>query len=185
MARERQKGARLSLRHGLLGLLAEKPMSGYELTKLFDASLRFVWPAQHSQIYPELARLKEAGLIKQVEEGPRGRKTYAITKRGEKELRRWMLEVEPNRSEHSEFWLRTFFLWRLDPDEAREYLERERAYARKVLGIYEDIAKAIQKGPPPPWGQLPVRGGILQRRAALKWIDEAEEELTELPDTRS
>ena len=163
-------------------------MSGYELTKSFDASLRFVWPAQHSQIYPELARLKEAGLIKQVEEGARGRKTYAITKKGEKELRRWMLEVEPNRNERSEFWLRTFFLWRLDPDEAREYLEREKAHLQDVLRTYEGIAKAIQKGqtgPPPPWGQLPVRGGILQRRATLKWIDEAQTELTNQRDTLS
>ncbi|MBA3728896.1 MAG: PadR family transcriptional regulator, partial [Actinobacteria bacterium] len=45
----------MSLRHALLGLLAERPMSGYDLTKVFDSSLAYVWSAKHSQIYPELA----------------------------------------------------------------------------------------------------------------------------------
>ena len=58
-----RKEIALSLRHGLLGLLAGRPMSGYELTKTFDGSLRYVWAAQHSQIYPELGRLLAAGLI--------------------------------------------------------------------------------------------------------------------------
>ena len=46
---------RMSLRHGLLNLLAGEPMSGYDLARLFEASMANVWPAQHSQIYPELA----------------------------------------------------------------------------------------------------------------------------------
>ena len=124
-------------------------------------------------------------MIRQVEKGARGRKTYAITRKGEKELHRWMTEVEPNRSEHSDFWLRSFFLWRLEPDEARAYLEREKAYLVDVLAVYEDIVKAIRKNPPPPLGELQVRGGDLQRRASLKWINEASVELTGRQPPRS
>src|SRR5438093_632739 len=50
----------MSLRHALLGLLADHPMTGYDLTRTFDRSLANVWPASHSQIYPELARLSGA-----------------------------------------------------------------------------------------------------------------------------
>ena len=46
----------MSLRHGLLDLLAGEPMSGYDLTRYFSASMANVWPAQHSQIYPELGQ---------------------------------------------------------------------------------------------------------------------------------
>ena len=38
-----------------------------------------VWPAQHSQIYPELAKLAAEGLIAQTGEGARGRKVYETT----------------------------------------------------------------------------------------------------------
>ena len=71
----------MSLRLALLGLIAEQPMSGYELSKRF-AGPAHVWSAKHSQIYPELARLLQAGLIRHAESGPRGRKTYQITEAG-------------------------------------------------------------------------------------------------------
>src|SRR5262245_25440386 len=49
----------MSLPHALLGLLARHPASGYDLRKLFDTSLAFVWPATQSQLYAELTRLAE------------------------------------------------------------------------------------------------------------------------------
>ena len=53
----------MSLRYALLGLLADRPYNGWQLLKNFEGSLAYAWPALHSQIYPELARLREAGLI--------------------------------------------------------------------------------------------------------------------------
>ena len=35
----------MSLRHGLLGLLAEGPASGYDLARRFSEALGSVWPA--------------------------------------------------------------------------------------------------------------------------------------------
>jgi len=64
----------MSLRHGLLDLLAAEPRSGYDLSRYFEVSMGNVWPAQHSQIYPELAKLAAEGLIAQTGSGPRGRK---------------------------------------------------------------------------------------------------------------
>ena len=43
----------MSLRYAVLGLLARRPSTGYELTQTFDRSLRTSWHARHSQIYPE------------------------------------------------------------------------------------------------------------------------------------
>src|SRR5215212_7233274 len=113
----------MSLKHGLLGLLAERPMSGYEMTKAFDSSLIFVWSVQHSQIYPELARMSEEGLVRLGEgPGPRGRKTYRITSAGVEELRRWLTRTEPRRADRSDAFLRLFFLWLLPADEAEAFL---------------------------------------------------------------
>lgn len=59
----------MSLRHALLGLLSERPASGYDLLKLFDTSLAAVWPATQSQIYTELTKLAASGLITVAAEG--------------------------------------------------------------------------------------------------------------------
>ena len=69
----------MSLRHAILGLLARQPSTGYDLARLFDLSLRTTWHASHSQIYPELARLEEAGMVEVVGHGPR-RKTTRLSK---------------------------------------------------------------------------------------------------------
>src|SRR5579859_1482150 len=108
----------VSLRHALLDLLAGEPMSGYDLARHFSVSMGNVWPAQHSQIYPELAKLVADGLIAQTGEGPRGRKEYRTTPEGMEELRSWLRDTEP------EFWLRypallrVFCLWALPSEEA-------------------------------------------------------------------
>ena len=48
----------------ILGILGKRPMSGYEIKQFVDHSTRFFWAACYGQIYPELQRLAEAGLIR-------------------------------------------------------------------------------------------------------------------------
>ena len=45
----------------LLGLLYQRPRSGYDLKQAVDRSIRHFWAASYGQIYPELARLEAAG----------------------------------------------------------------------------------------------------------------------------
>ncbi len=96
-----------------MALLAATPMTGYTLAKQFDQSAAFVWHAPHSQIYPELRRLEEAGLIAGHEEsrGIRGTKrTYAITDEGRAELQRWVAELSPPPRERDGAYLKaTYF----------------------------------------------------------------------------
>jgi DNA-binding PadR family transcriptional regulator len=112
----------MSLRHALLGLLHDGPASGYDLMQVFKLSLHNTWPATQSQVYTELTRLAGAGLLSVSEEGPRGRKEYALTDAGRRELRRWLLETEPDRYPRSEALLRVFLLGALTRDEAKGYL---------------------------------------------------------------
>ncbi|WP_306184757.1 PadR family transcriptional regulator [Streptomyces sp. MK5] len=109
----------MSLRHALLGLLSERPASGYDLLKLFETSLANVWPATQSQIYTELTKLAGTGLIAVTAEGPRGRKEYALTDEGMAELRHWLTETRPQRAVRSDMMLRVFFLGVLSPEQAR------------------------------------------------------------------
>lgn len=51
------------LQYIILGLLDQEPRTGYELTQDFAHEIGEFWQAQHSQIYPLLARMEEQGLI--------------------------------------------------------------------------------------------------------------------------
>jgi PadR family transcriptional regulator AphA len=173
----------MSLRHALLGALADRPRTGYELLKHFEQSLAYAWPASHSQIYPELARLREDGLIAQTGSGARNSKTYAVTDAGLAEVRRWLRETDPDRRVRSDAALRTFFLWLLEPDEARDELERERSYWRERLAELEAI-KARPRGP----GRkelafgVALEGGIRGIQTRLEWLEWAGRELGTGPE---
>ncbi|MFI6445017.1 PadR family transcriptional regulator [Kitasatospora sp. NPDC050543] len=112
----------MSLRYALLGLLSERPASGYDLLKRFDTALADVWPATQSQIYTELSRLADAGMIGVTAEGPRGRKEYTLTGEGLAELQHWLTGTTPQRNTRSDILLRVFFLGVLTPEQARGYL---------------------------------------------------------------
>jgi DNA-binding PadR family transcriptional regulator len=150
----------MSLRHAVLGLLADRRASGYDLMKLFETSLANVWPATQSQVYGELGKLAGSGLVEVAAEGPRGRKEYAITEDGLAELRRWLTETEPERVRRSETLLRVFFLGVLTPVEAAACLALEAAHSASSHASLEELDKAVD------WGDdnLSVYG-----RLALEW----------------
>src|SRR5262245_52686318 len=164
----------MALRFALLGSLADQPRTGYALLKHFEQSLAYAWPASHSQIYPELGRLLEDGLIAQTGTGPRNSKTYAVTDAGLREIRRWLRETEPDRRVRSDAALRTFFLWLLEPTEAEEQLETERTYWQGVLDEYlriqDEPTTRDKKG---RTLRIALEGGILVAQARLTWLDAA------------
>src|SRR6188472_386725 len=133
----------MSLRHAVLGLLSLQPSNGYELTQRFDRSLSNAWHASHSQIYPELARLEEAGMVEVVSEGARRSRTYAVTHAGRGELREWLLESAPNRAQRNETAVRWFLVALLDPADRRAVLERELAHADAHAAMLEATAARL------------------------------------------
>jgi DNA-binding PadR family transcriptional regulator len=162
----------MALRYALLGALADQPRTGYALLKHFEQSLGYVWPASHSQIYPELARLLAEGLIEQTGSGARNSKTYAVTDAGLAETRRWLRETEPDRRVRSDAALRTFFLWLLDEEDAEAQLEEERAYWRGVLDQYVRIrAEPTGDNKKARTFRIALEGGIVGAEARLEWLE--------------
>jgi PadR family transcriptional regulator, regulatory protein AphA len=169
----------MSLRYGLLDLLAAAPRSGYDLSRFFEASMGNVWPAQHSQIYPELAKLASEGLIAQAGEGPRGRKTYRTTLLGVEALRTWMRDGEPDYSVRYGALLRIFCLWVLPTEEALAHLDRDRAEYERHL---EQIDKALAER---DWGadqvarssRLAIDFGRRFYAALIEWVDWAADQV--------
>ncbi len=80
--------------YALLGLLTfGDELTGYELKRRADSTLRFYWvsPAM-SQVYTELARLSEHGLVRSHQEAG-GPTRYQITESGRRDLQRWIAET--------------------------------------------------------------------------------------------
>jgi DNA-binding PadR family transcriptional regulator len=136
----------MSLRHGLLGLLAEGPASGYDLTRRFEETFAQVWPAQHPKIYSELNRLAVEGLIEVDSRGPRGRKAYRITDAGLAAIRTWLADGEVDHTLRSESILRAAFFWLMEPGELQAHLDRERRYYTEAAAFYRDLTAAKDRG---------------------------------------
>ncbi len=159
----------MSLRHSILGLLAREPSTGYELVRKFDLSLRTAWHASHSQIYPELARLESAGMVEVVARGARGSKTYALTEGGRTELRRWLLESDPDRSQRNESALRLFLGQLLPGEERRRVFERDLAYAEGERQHLLDLQARLV--PDEPFAAQ-VDLGLRMNAVILDWLRE-------------
>ena len=82
--------------YGLLGMLAVRSWTGYELTQQIRRSLRFVWPSSEGHLYREQKRLVDLGWATVEDEptGQRSRKRYSITQEGRAALESW-LATEP------------------------------------------------------------------------------------------
>jgi len=163
----------MSLRHALLGLLAEKPGTGYVLKKRFEQSLANVWSTETSQIYPELARLESEGLIIESARGPRRSKTYTVTPSGLVEIRRWLTEIEPNRSSRNEALLRVFFYFLLDEEEINRLIRKEIEYHRDLLASYEEIEKQLRASPNigDQFGRIVLEWGLRYEPAFKEWLE--------------
>lgn len=92
----------MSLDYAMLGFLQITPLSGYDMKKMFDVSVRHFWAADQSQIYRTLARLTNNELIWSetiIQDGRPNSKVYHITEKGKEEFSKWLtspvIPVEP------------------------------------------------------------------------------------------
>ncbi|MFI6844515.1 PadR family transcriptional regulator [Kitasatospora sp. NBC_00085] len=166
----------MSLRHALLGLLVDRPASGYDLLKEFESSLALAWPATQSQVYTELTRLDDSGLITVSAHGPRGRKEYALTAEGLAELQHWLTETTPTQHARSDLLLRVFFLGVLTPAQGRDYLRwlariSER-HQERLQAAEEEIGRG--DGDPAVHSRIALEYGLRFNAMRREWAEWAE-----------
>ena len=163
----------------ILGALSGQPGSGYDIKALVDRSTRYFWAASYGQIYPELRRLAEAGLIvgEDAAQGDRARTLYRITPEGREALRGFLLEPEASYELRDEGLLKLFFADALDSEEAT--LERVRALRVRHAETLRQL-RAIEDSLPeiPPAKRLVLEYGIACHGWAVDWCDRAERRLT-------
>jgi PadR family transcriptional regulator, regulatory protein AphA len=130
----------MSLRYALLAILRVGPLSGYDLQKQFHQSVGHVWHAPDSQIYPELRKMEQAGLIEGEEQtrGERGtRRIYHVTDAGNQAFADWMAAPLDYQRVRDPAHLRAAYLEATTPDAARAFLERHIEVWRGELAQWE------------------------------------------------
>lgn len=167
----------VSLRFATLGLLAQQPGSGYDLLKRFEKSMANVWPATQSQLYSELNRLADAGLIEVTDVGPRGRKEYRVTAEGRAELRRWITDAGDDPPLRRPDLLRVFLLGELTPAAARGYATDFADRARAELARLEALRDELRWNDDDAafYGRAALEYGLRLAAMEADWADDLAE----------
>jgi DNA-binding PadR family transcriptional regulator len=153
----------------ILGLLAHGPRSGYEIKAVVDRSTRFFWAASYGQIYPELRRLEDEGLVEgeNAPSGRRARRIYRLTPTGRDALEAWLLGPDTTFEVRDESLLRLFFADALPRDEALLLLEQRKRGYEQVLEALRAID--ARPGVDPPFVDLVLRWGIDFNEWGAEW----------------
>lgn len=138
----------MSLRHALLALLEAGPMTGYELAKQFDVSVDHLWHAPHSQIYPELRRMEEAGLV-EAEVRPRGergtKRPYSLTEAGAEELVAWVRRHEATPPVRDPAYLKATYFEYESFEDTRRHFREHRDHHRAVQEHWQRHIRRLQQ----------------------------------------
>lgn len=126
-----------TLQYAILGLLNRKDMTGYDLSKEFEANLSEFWSAKHSQIYPELKALTDKKYVEfktEISGNVLEKKLYKITAAGKDKLLEWektFFKMKPVPKD--EFKLQLFFSDCLPPDQRILLLQNQLSQHRERL----------------------------------------------------
>lgn len=182
------------LKHGILGLLNYREMSGYEIMIVFRDSLNFFWQAQTSQIYRELRGLKKRGWVTDVtipQQGKPDKNIFSVTEAGRTELKRWLSDdcIEPSKNP---LLMRTFFRGELPPEENLRFFRAVQDYAIRFLkemekppvnaGIY---AKEINAPEQAVYWNMTIEYGVMHMDMLRRWSEMCIARLEKLTDEHS
>ena len=167
----------------VLGLLSfGRDLSGYDLKKWADSSLRFFyWSPATSQIYAELRRLEKLGFATSVvapRDELRSKRLYRITDAGRDALRTWLhTEPDPTVLKHGTM-LRVWLGHLTSEDEIRALVDRHR---RELLEQLDDARYAADRAAEDTAWAFPsvvTRWAVRRIETELALLDELVAELS-------
>ncbi len=127
----------------ILGLLAEQPLSGYQIKKIIDIRFQFFWSESFGQIFPALKSLAASGLAEEYPQehtGGRAAKTFQITPAGRDALIDWLSQPVEKESLRLEILLKTYFSNYTAPSVMLGHLsafEQSHAQQLHILGLFQ------------------------------------------------
>jgi len=172
------------IRYTILGLLHYRNMHGYRIKEHIEQNFGHMWSINYGQIYPNLKKLEESGLIRMTEiiqndrKGP-PKKLYSITGKGREEFAQWLA-----RSPEKAMLLRDPFLMRFvffgfgDPEESLRVIDEQIDHYEKSLERRQkNLARWEKSG---TYVRLTGELGVKLNEMFLDWLRHAREEILEM-----
>jgi DNA-binding PadR family transcriptional regulator len=181
----------MSVRMGLLALLAEQPSHGYQLKAGFEARTGGVWTLNVGQVYSTLERLRADGLVEPMDIEPaegdgRDRRPWRITRDGKEALDAWFDEpaVEPVPA-REDFLVKVLLAFGGSPAEALAIIDRQRTELYRLLQQARRAPRRAADGDHVADLASVLMAEVVASRweADLRWLDVCEAHLTTPPIT--
>lgn len=167
----------------ILGLLSHVSMTGYEIKKRMDTTLKFFWGASYGSIYPALNNLvKDERVTKyETKENGRDKVIYTITEAGREHLKKW-LQVPVEKDEiRYETLLKLFFGSEIGKEGTLEHINNFKDKIEKELPILQCMTKQLEQIKDTEETHLhyllTAKFGVKVYKAYLEWCEETEEAL--------
>ena len=139
------------LKYAILGLLRRKPLTGYGIKKRFEESLTFCWHAEHSQIYPELKKMEDRGLVKSRQEIQTSRPNRRVFEITDAALKTWLRTPPGPLKVKDDLVLRLFAVDMMDTEDAVNVLREAKTLHQERLDAYCTILDRLET----EYGHLP------------------------------
>lgn len=144
-------------------------MTGWQVAQVAELELCDFWHLNRSQIYRELARLADQGLIEAGEKGVRDQVPYSITDAGRAAFAEWLHEDPTADIVRSSFHLKVTFAEHLDDDVLSRFVRVHRRRTGERLDYYRQLDRKLD-GRRPNAAHV-LRSGIAYREQVLRWLD--------------
>lgn len=176
----------MSVKFGLLGLLARQAQHGYELKRTFEEIIGGSWQLNHGQIYQSLLSLEHDGLVRRTappDETAHDRKVYELTKAGRAALADWLDNPEPRvRPLRDELFIRLAVmsstpvapLLDLIASHRSIYLERMSQLTEAKTTLADAAEETVETRDATLMEMLLLDAAIYHCEADLRWLDHCE-----------
>ena len=174
----------MSVRHAILGLLAQRPRHGYELRAAFEAIIggEDIWDVKPAQIYTTLGRLAESGYISQEgveQDGGPEKRIYSLTTTGQHELSAWFEHGVVNQPQKDEFFVKLILSLGFDRSTPYHVIQSQR---KKLYQDLHDLTVLRTAGnPQTELAQIFLLDKVIMHlEADLRWLDMVEARLDDI-----
>jgi DNA-binding PadR family transcriptional regulator len=166
----------LSVRHGLLALLAEGPRYGYQLRAEFEARTGATWPLNVGQVYTTLARLERDGMVEPAAGGEPSQVHYRITGAGREAVDAWFSSpVERSLPPRDELAIKLALAVTVPGVDVPRLVQRQRTATVTALRDYTRMRERGGEGDL-AW-LLVIDSLIFAAEAEIRWLDHCEARL--------
>jgi DNA-binding PadR family transcriptional regulator len=172
----------VSVKQGLLALLAAQPQHGYQLKIAFEHGTGGVWPLNVGQVYTTLDRLVRDGLVDADDEiDDEGRRAYRLTQNGREQLHAWFTEaVEREATGRDELLVKVLLAAAVDGVDTAGVIQTQRSHLLSLLQGYRRRQSAPEvKGDLA--ATLALDALIARTEADARWLDLCEARLAPPP----